>query len=216
MKKFLALLAVAASFLFTSCVEIVQMVYMENGKMKTGVRLVVNQSLMQMCGMDENPFDFLDSTLVEKMEQKGVDVEMINNDSDIGFGLAFDVDADIDDFDTNGTLKLDDFIPKIKSNITGGVLEMSMGLMGTFCESAKKESSDSESQMYAKMMYDSMKYKMYVGKSVCKNIGNAYLVDAKGKKYPSDVYSVGDSYCIESSFSKFMDNDIKKLVITYY
>ena len=93
---------------------------------------------------------------------------------------------------------------------------MSMGLMGTFCESAKKESSDSESQMYAKMMYDSMKYKMYVGKSVCKNIGNAYLVDAKGKKYPSDVYSVGDSYCIESSFSKFMDNDIKKLVITYY
>lgn len=217
MKKFFIAIVVVSCFLFTSCVEIVQMVYMENGKLKSGARIVISPVLLSMSNISPDSFfESLNDISEDELEAAGVQFEKIQDDTNIGFSFVLSEDSDQKVLkDQKGFDFLDvkaEFFP-IKTSQT---LEIPMGLMRSFengMNSAKVNSEDEE--MATALMMGEMKYRLFVSKSVCPRIQTLNFVCDDGKKIPATYYSIGDSFCIEASFSKFMNNSIEKLVIQY-
>lgn len=181
-KKFVILFFICSvSFLFTSCVEIVQTIDFCDGNYKIGYRLTLNKTLLAMGGEDSETF--LDDMDFSDLPE-GVTANTIDTSLDIGFGFDIIVDP-------KTTEEIRDFLPKV---LKDGRIEIPL-IAKDFITDMEESEYSSESETIRQAMLSSAKWRVYITKNLLSSISKVYLENTY-RTQKLEYFEIGDVYVI--------------------
>lgn len=202
MKKFRILLLLLIPFLFSSCVDCIQSISYKNGKYHFFYKVIFSKTLMEMSDIDSD--EIMKGVKEEQLSSlpEGIEIKKIENESEIGFSMAMDIDPKTENEDEKMVL------PKVSENKVYVPF-----LIGE--SSYNEDFSEDEDLEEAKEVLAYAKSRIVIGKSVVKTIKSAYF-EGEVDNYVLNVDDLGDAFSLDVPFSLIIENDnynVRRIVI---
>ena len=200
-KFFISILLLSTVFIFTSCVDMEQVVDYYKGKYEFSLRILLSKPLMTLADMDID--DLYDSVNPDDLPEE-INAKIIDTDNEAGFSMSFYADPKED----NNSLEV--FVPK---KLKDGSISIPILMGEQLADTSTEDFLSGEYAFVGQAMFSSAKCRFFLSNKIASDFTSAFV---RNKTTSSsefvEFYKVGNMYCFEIPFIELMNGKTELII----
>lgn len=195
MKKISLFLITLSLFMFTSCIDYVQTISLDNDNYNGYMKVTLSKTLMAMAG-EEDADEFLDIDSLGPLPE-GFKASKVDTDMDEGFDVSFSINKNTNDED------LLQFLPRSFPGTNKIIIPfvLGLGMENESVEDSVKSKTDDDAQAMASLFLSTAKCRIMIDKKMIPEINYAYFKGIEDTPdYNIPFFDYGNGYCLEIPF----------------